>query len=539
MRFGTEGGKFGGYLAGANSTPLQVTSPLLAPAQLTLLAWIKQSGYPGVLRYIAGRGNDGPTCSGSSYALYSGYSAIAGLHFYVRQPDPGATSAITQAPPDAMVFDGNWHLVAGTFDGTAIRLYVDGLQIGPAEPATGIGYAAPITDPSFYVDGYPPQALCSDNSDFPGQIDEVRVYDRALSAGELGLFAATSGPTPPQLPAAEVPTDPTPTPDTPAAPSGPSPSPSSGSAAPFKPAAGPIATATLAKAAKSVGGLSTRPPDGSLRAALDGAQAAALAAMENARDTSQVSKPRKATELSQREQRELDPDPGIQARLEAMKYGLGLQMPAASGQVVEVAATVALELVGQRGVTTRTVVLPPAVGTPHGGVGGAQIEIPVDGQAEKAFSDPTIADASISFQAAAIPSPEVLGGAAASMRQALNQTSASNSELVKYLAIFQEQLKKEAEADRKGRDEQAAKLEKKADKLAEESERIEKQAKASQERSRELMQGAVNSMIEQLASLGASVAGAAAGTPRLPASSYGLSPCGIPCAPSAAEAAGR
>lgn len=199
MKFGTEGGKFGGYLAGNSTTNMQVTSPLLAPPQLTLLAWIKQSGYPGLLRYIAGRGNDGPTCSGSSYALYTGYSGVAGLHFYVRQPDPAATGVLSDSPPDSAVFDGNWHLVAGTFDGANIHLYVDGVEVGTPKPASGIGYASPINDPAFYVDGYPPQAACLGASDFPGQIDEVRVYNRALTATELQRLAAAAGPTPPQL----------------------------------------------------------------------------------------------------------------------------------------------------------------------------------------------------------------------------------------------------------------------------------------------------------------------------------------------------
>lgn len=199
MHFGTEGGKFGGYLAGTSATTMQVTSTLLAPPQLTLLAWIKQNGYPGVLRYIAGRGNDGPTCSGSSYALYTGYPAVAGLHFYVRQPDPAATGVLSDSPPDSAVFDGNWHLVAGTFDGANIHLYVDGVEVGSPKPASGIGYASPITDPAFYVDGYPPQAACLGASDFPGQIDEVRVYSRALTATELQRLAAAPGPAPPAL----------------------------------------------------------------------------------------------------------------------------------------------------------------------------------------------------------------------------------------------------------------------------------------------------------------------------------------------------
>jgi hypothetical protein len=199
MHFGTELGKFGGYLSSANTTPLQYETARLAPAQMTLLAWIRQSGNPGTLRYIAGRGNDGPTCGGSSYALYTGYPGQAGLHFYVRQSGPEAVPVLTEAPPDSAVFDGNWHLVAGTFDGVNIRLYVDGHQVGAPQPANGISYGPPITDGNFYVDGYPPQSACSGISDFPGSIDEVRVYQRALSASELGRLAAAPGPVPPVL----------------------------------------------------------------------------------------------------------------------------------------------------------------------------------------------------------------------------------------------------------------------------------------------------------------------------------------------------
>ena len=221
MHFGTAEGKFGGYLAAANSTNLQVNSPLLAPQQLTLLAWIKENGDPGPLRYIAGRGDDGPTCGGSSYALYTGYPGNGGLHFYVRQPGPTAVPVLSEPAPDSMVFDGKWHLVAGTFDGSNVRFYVDGNQIGPAMPASGISYEAPIGDSPFYVDGYPPQATCAGSSDFPGSIDEVRVYSRALSPTELGRLAAAPGPAAPDLvpdgaggspPPAPTPVGPTPGP---------------------------------------------------------------------------------------------------------------------------------------------------------------------------------------------------------------------------------------------------------------------------------------------------------------------------------------
>jgi hypothetical protein len=94
MHFATAEGKFGGYLSPSNSTNLQVDSPLLAPPQITLLAWIKQSGNPGVLRYIAGRGDDGPTCGGGSDVLYTGVASSATA---ARSPSPGRSRRTRRA----------------------------------------------------------------------------------------------------------------------------------------------------------------------------------------------------------------------------------------------------------------------------------------------------------------------------------------------------------------------------------------------------------------------------------------------------------
>ncbi|MEH3052417.1 MAG: LamG domain-containing protein [Patulibacter minatonensis] len=197
--------KFGGALTTGSSTVLKSAVPGPAPANVTLMAWVKQNGDPGTLRYIAGRGEDGPgQCLGSSYALYTGYAAKPGLRFYVRHA-PHPDSVLTEAPATAKVFDNQWHLVTGTYDGTTARLFVDGdlisaVSAGGPKP---INYDLPSDGtPSaggkmFYVDGYP-QPTCG-NGDFPGRIDEVRVYDRALSQTEIGRLAASTGPNPPEL----------------------------------------------------------------------------------------------------------------------------------------------------------------------------------------------------------------------------------------------------------------------------------------------------------------------------------------------------
>jgi len=87
---------------------------------------------------------------------------------------------------DIGVNDGDWHHVAGTYDGTYMRLYVDGL-----------------------VDAYeshPDQTIATDtgdlfigiednmSDDWDGWIDDVRVYDRALSQEEISWLAGQTQP---------------------------------------------------------------------------------------------------------------------------------------------------------------------------------------------------------------------------------------------------------------------------------------------------------------------------------------------------------
>ncbi|NIP22292.1 MAG: hypothetical protein GWN67_00375 [Phycisphaerae bacterium] len=70
--------------------------------------------------------------------------------------------------------DDIWHHVAVTLNGTQVTLYTDGIEIGgdtgaPASDLTGIGLIG----------------LYNYDWHFGGLIDDVRIYDRALSAGEV------------------------------------------------------------------------------------------------------------------------------------------------------------------------------------------------------------------------------------------------------------------------------------------------------------------------------------------------------------------
>lgn len=132
----------------------------------TISAWIKSSGETdpyacvmakGVYAWRLIRNNEGTTVS---------------FHF---NPADGTTEF--QANGVTSVLDGQWHHLMGVYDGSAICLYVDGQLDASAEVTKALRTSADAVYIGSRV------GRLSDRS-WNGQIDEVRIYDRALSAGE-------------------------------------------------------------------------------------------------------------------------------------------------------------------------------------------------------------------------------------------------------------------------------------------------------------------------------------------------------------------
>jgi hypothetical protein len=76
-------------------------------------------------------------------------------------------------------FNGQWHHLAGTFDGSQLLLYVD----GALQAATGFAGAVPT---SVYAVNIGREAV-GNRFLYDGAIDEVRIYDRALTEDEIIL----------------------------------------------------------------------------------------------------------------------------------------------------------------------------------------------------------------------------------------------------------------------------------------------------------------------------------------------------------------
>ena len=91
-----------------------------------------------------------------------------GLSF-TRSPDAGHG-----------VWNGSWHLVVGTYDGSSVRLYLDGSQVGNGTAHTGpIDYGFPDND--LFIGHY---NTCP-TEDFHGDVDSPEIYSRALTPSEI------------------------------------------------------------------------------------------------------------------------------------------------------------------------------------------------------------------------------------------------------------------------------------------------------------------------------------------------------------------
>jgi glucose/arabinose dehydrogenase/PKD repeat protein len=164
---GTASGKFGRALS-FDGTNDRVDVPDAASLDLTtamtLEAWVRpttNSGWRSAL--FKERGT-----TSMVYALYSSNGSKPTTETF--------TSAVNAVPGPTGLTVNTWTHLASTYDGTTVRLFVNGTQVA-SKVATG---AMPSTANPLRIGG---NAVYGDY--FSGLIDEVRIYNRALSGAEI------------------------------------------------------------------------------------------------------------------------------------------------------------------------------------------------------------------------------------------------------------------------------------------------------------------------------------------------------------------
>ena len=145
-------------------------APQLNSPNLTVSTWVRGSASPGIWRYIVGKGATG--CESASYGLYT--AATGGLRFYIWDASRGEITSGLVDP--AQIWNGKWHHVAGTWDGTTAKLFVDGKLVPGSSSTPGtIDYNQGAGDVGVgdYVGG-------SCDLFYAGDIDDVAIFSQAL-----------------------------------------------------------------------------------------------------------------------------------------------------------------------------------------------------------------------------------------------------------------------------------------------------------------------------------------------------------------------
>jgi hypothetical protein len=157
--------RFGGddYVSVADSATLE-------PAKITVGAVVRASTTPGTNRYVVSKG--ALQCQTASYGLYTGRNG--GLVFYVSN----GVDYVLSADAGTQLWDGDWHVALGTFDGTRVRLFVDGKQVGTGtQTSISLAFGFPDND-AFYIGDY--RGTCATPLGFVGDIDAVAIANRAI-----------------------------------------------------------------------------------------------------------------------------------------------------------------------------------------------------------------------------------------------------------------------------------------------------------------------------------------------------------------------
>jgi predicted outer membrane repeat protein len=172
-------GRVGALAAQFDGTSAYVSIPRRVGTNFTIALWVKTTDTGGSGQWYAGKGLVDGHLSGTAddfgTALVGGHAA-----FGVGNPNTTVTSI-------TLINDNQWHHVAATRDAGSglMKLYVDGvvenLLVGPAGPKTSPG--------TLRIG-----ALGAVTNFLPGAIDDVQIYDRALTDVEIAaIFSPVRG----------------------------------------------------------------------------------------------------------------------------------------------------------------------------------------------------------------------------------------------------------------------------------------------------------------------------------------------------------
>jgi hypothetical protein len=146
------------YVEVGNNAAFDITE------QITISAWVNPND--------AGDGQHNPFVGKGDHVYALKHASNNSIEFFIY--DDGWYTANVSVDSS---FNGEWHHVLGTYDGSEVKTYVDGI-LGATNAHQG---SIDVQTHNLTI------AINSEERDrlYNGMIDEVKIYNRALSAGEI------------------------------------------------------------------------------------------------------------------------------------------------------------------------------------------------------------------------------------------------------------------------------------------------------------------------------------------------------------------
>lgn len=176
---------YAGFIRGeSRSAALRVGPPALTrltfdtPNALTLDAWIYPKGLPGYVYSFFAKWDSVDGVNRRSYSLNMNADGTISLHLNAD----GSHDNFQTVTSSNSVPLNSWSHIAGVYDGSTMRIYINGELRGQKEYSGGIFVAnSDVSIGAIATGGPQGQSL----SNFFGMIDEPAIYGRALSASEI------------------------------------------------------------------------------------------------------------------------------------------------------------------------------------------------------------------------------------------------------------------------------------------------------------------------------------------------------------------
>lgn len=153
---------------------------LLDVTTFSIAAWVRPTAVKDSPQTILDKGEYEPSTHGNHLVGYRLYLDDGSLRPVVEYSSPDYDGYWDKAVSATPLLLNHWNYVVATYDGTTLKVYVNGYEQGSSTPAESL---VANTDPLRI--GGSKTGIRSGMYEFAGRIDEVALYDHALTSREI------------------------------------------------------------------------------------------------------------------------------------------------------------------------------------------------------------------------------------------------------------------------------------------------------------------------------------------------------------------